>query len=98
MFETRGSAAFATMGELKTRAKQTIERAQEKPVYVLRDGKPVGGIVSVEMLELLQDVLEERYISEVAQQRLRAIGDGADELLDDDEFWRQADRIMTSRK
>ena len=98
MFETRGSAAFATMGDLKTRAKQTIQMAQEKPVYLLRDGEPVGGIVSIDMLELLQDVLEDRYISDIAQQRLEAIRDGSDELLDEDEFWAQADAIMASRK
>lgn len=98
MFETRGSAAFATMGDLKNRAKQTIEKAQEKPVYLLRDGEPVGGIVSIEMLELLQDVLEDRYISDVAQQRLQALRDGTDELLDEDDFWAQADAIMAARK
>jgi PHD/YefM family antitoxin component YafN of YafNO toxin-antitoxin module len=98
MFETRGSAAFATMGDLKTRAKQTIEKAQEKPVYLLRDGEPVGGIVSIEMLELLQDVLEDRYISDVAQQRLQALRDGTDELLDEDDFWTRADAIMAARK
>lgn len=98
MFETRGSAAFATMGDLKTRAKQTIEKAQEKPVYLLRDGEPVGGLVSIDMLELLQDVLEDRYISDVAQQRLEAIREGSDELLDADEFWAQADAVMASRK
>ena len=98
MFETRGSAAFATMGDLKTRAKQTIEKAQEKPVYLLRDGEPVGGIVSIEMVELLQDVLEDRYISDVAHQRLQALRDGDDELLDEGAFWAQADAIMAARK
>lgn len=98
MFETRGSAAFATMGDLKTRAKETIQKAQEKPVYLLRDGEPVGGIVSIDMIELLQDVLEDRYISDVAQQRLEAIRDGSDELLDADEFWARADASVASRK
>lgn len=98
MFETRGSAVFATMGDLKMRAKQTIEKAQEKPVYLLRDGEPVGGIVSLEMLELLQDVLEDRYLSDVAGQRLQAIRDGSDELLDEEDFWARADQIMNRRK
>jgi PHD/YefM family antitoxin component YafN of YafNO toxin-antitoxin module len=98
MFETRGSAAFATMGDLKARAKETIEKAQEKPVYLLRDGAPVAGIVSIEMLELLQDILEDRYLSEVAQQRLQAVRDGVDDLLDEEEFWARADAIVASRK
>jgi PHD/YefM family antitoxin component YafN of YafNO toxin-antitoxin module len=98
MFETRGSAAFAALGDLRTRAKQTIEMAQEKPVYLLRDGEPVAGIVSIEMLELLQDVLEDRYVSDVAQQRLQALRDGTDELLDEDDFCARADAIMATRK
>lgn len=98
MFETRGSAVFATMGDLKMRAKQTIERAQDKPVYLLRDGEPVGGIVSLEMLELLQDVLEDRYLSDVAAQRLQRIRDGGEDLLDEDDFWMRADQIMGQRK
>ena len=98
MFETRGSAVFATMGDLKMRAKQTIEKAQEKPVYLLRDGEPIGGIVSLEMLELLQDVLEDRYLSDMAAQRLQRIRDGIDELLDEKDFWTRADQILTQRK
>lgn len=97
MFETRGSAAFATMGDLKNRARQTIEKAQDKPVYLLRDGEPVGGIVSLRLLELLQDVLEDRYVSGVAEQRLQAIRDGSDRLLDEDDFWTQADAIMAEK-
>lgn len=98
MFETRGSAAFATMSELKNRAKQTIEKAQERPVYLLRDGEPVGGIVSIEMLEVLQDVLEDRYISDLARQRLQSLREGTDDLLDEDEFWVHADAVMAQRK
>ncbi|HEX8453840.1 MAG TPA: hypothetical protein VF647_17185 [Longimicrobium sp.] len=86
------------MGDLKMRAKQTIERAQDKPVYLLRDGEPVGGIVSLEMLELLQDVLEDRYLSDVAAQRLQRIRDGGEDLLDEDDFWMRADQIMGQRK
>jgi len=98
MFEIRGSAAIATMGDLKTRTKQTIDKAQEKPVYLLRDGEPVGGIVSLEMLELLQDALEERYMSAIAQARLKALREGDAELLEETEFWAEADAIMANRK
>lgn len=97
MFETRGSAAFATMGDLKMRARQTIEKAQEKPVYLLRDGEPVGGIVSLRMLEFMNDMLEEKYISGVAERRLHAIDGGEDDLIDEDEFWARADAIVSER-
>lgn len=48
------------MGDLKTRAKQIMEKAQQKPVYLLRNGEPVGAIVSVEMLDMLQYVPEDQ--------------------------------------
>lgn len=95
MFETRGSAAFATRGDLKMRARQTIEKAQEKPVYLLRDGEPVGGIVSLRMMEFMNDMLEEQYISRVSEQRLQAIRNEDDELLDEEEFWALADAIIS---
>jgi hypothetical protein len=97
MFETRGSAAIATMSDLKARARETVERAQRKPVYLLRDGHPIGGVVNMEMMELLYDVLEERYITNIAAARLDAIRSGDDDLLDEDEFWARADAIMADR-
>jgi hypothetical protein len=98
MFETRGSATFATMDDLKNRVRETLEKAQEKPVYLLRDGEPIGGVVSLEMLELLQDVLEGRYISSVAEQRLQGIREEQDDMLDADDFWAHADAAMAAKR
>jgi hypothetical protein len=83
MFESRGSAAFATMGDLRTRTKQTIARVQERPLYLLKEGEPIGVIVSIAMLELLQDVLQERYVSDVVQEGLGALRAGSDELQEE---------------
>jgi len=96
MFEVRGSAAIATMGDLKIRTRRTIEMAQEKPVYIVRDGEPVGGIVSMEMLEILHEALEERYIAQVARERLEAVRGGSETLVEEAEFWSRADQIVGS--
>lgn len=98
MFEVRGSAAFATMRDLKTQARRTIEMAQEKPVYLLRDGEPVGGIISMEMLDILQEALEDGYIAEVARARLDAIREGSEDLIDEEEFWARAEQAVGSRR
>ncbi len=67
-------------------------------MYLLRDGEPIGGIVSLEMLELLQDVLEDRYISSIGEQRLQSIREGEDNLLDADDFWARADAAMAAKR
>jgi len=98
MFETRGSAAFATMGDLKNRLRETIEKAKDRPVFLLRDGEPVGGLVSMQMMEILQEALEDLYIADVARKRLDAARAGRDELLDEEEFWTEADAILAARR
>ncbi len=97
MFEIKGSAVVATMGDLKNRSRETIEKAQEKPVYLVRDGEPVGGIVSMAMLEVLQEALEDRYLARVAQNRLDAIRQGKAGLLDEEEFWARADEVIAKQ-
>lgn len=98
MFQVQGPAAIATIQDLKTRLKATLDAAQEMPVYVTRGGEPVAGIVSMEMMEILQEALEDRYIGQVAGERLQAIQAGEEELLDEEDFWAQADAIMTTRE
>jgi hypothetical protein len=98
MFETRGSAAFVAVGDLQSRAGEIVEKAQEKPVYLLRAGEPIGCIVSLEMLDLVQDVLEDRYISSVAGQRLQAIRKEQNGLVDEEEFWARADGVLAKKR
>ncbi len=98
MFQVRGPAAIATIQDLKARLKATLDTAQEMPVYVTRGGEPVAGIVSMEMMEILQEAPEDRYIGHVAGERLQAIRSGEEELLDEKDFWVQADAAMTARR
>lgn len=91
MLVIKGSnAAVATTTEVRRNLKDVLEQARTSRVYVTNDGELVGGIVSAEMMELLDEILADREITRVAEQRLGAIRSGEDTLLDEDEFWTRA--------
>src|SRR5437016_4207612 len=88
MFVVSGPrAGVATVGDLKSRLKETLDAAQDMPVYVVRDGKPVAGIVGMELMAVLEEALEDRRLAAVAGRRLNAIREGDDALIDEDTFW-----------
>lgn len=88
MFQVFGPlAVIATVSELKTRMKETLNAARRAPVYLVRDGQPVAGIVSMEMMSVLEEALEDRRLARVAGERLDAIRSREDALLDEDAFW-----------
>lgn len=91
MLVIKGSnAAVATTTEVRRNLKDVLEQARTSRVYVTNDGELVGGIVSAEMMELLDEVLSDREMARVAEQRLAAARSGEDTLLDEDEFWTRA--------
>jgi prevent-host-death family protein len=91
MLVIKGSnAAVATTTEVRRNLKDVLEQARTARVYVTNDGELVGGIVSAEMMELLDEILADRELARVAEQRLAAIRSGEDTLLDEDEFWARA--------
>jgi prevent-host-death family protein len=91
MLVIKGSnAAVATTTEVRRNLKDVLEQARTSRVYVTNDGELVGGIVSAEMMELLDEVLADREMARVAGQRLEAIHSGQDTLLDEDDFWTRA--------
>jgi prevent-host-death family protein len=91
MLVIKGSnAAVATTTEVRRNLKDVLEQARTSRVYVTNDGELVGGIVSAEMMELLDEVLADREMARVAGQRLEAIHAGQDTLLDEDDFWTRA--------
>ena len=92
MFTVTGpTAVIATVSELKTRMKETLGAVHRAPVYLVRDGQPVAGIVSMEMMAVLEEALEDRRMDRVAGGRLEAIRRGEDNLLDEDAFWGEVD-------
>lgn len=91
MLVIKGSnAAVATTTEVRRNLKDVLEQARTARVYVTNDGELVGGIISVEMMQLLDEVLADREMARVAEQRLAAIRAGEDSLLDEAEFWTRA--------
>jgi prevent-host-death family protein len=88
MLVIKGSnAAVATTTEVRRNLKDVLEQAKTARVYITNDGELVGGIVSADMMELLDEVLADRELARVAERRLKAIRSGEQKLLDEDEFW-----------
>lgn len=98
MFTVTGpTAVIATVSELKTKMKETLGATRRGPVYLVRDGQPVAGIISMEMMAVLEEALEERRMARVAGARLEAIRQSEDELLDEDAFWAEVDARDAAR-
>jgi len=90
-------AAVATTTEVKRDIPGAFALAKEHRVYVTKDGQPIGGIVSVAMMAVLEETLENRRMAQVAGRRLKRIRSGDDDLLEADDFFAQADAIMAAR-
>ncbi len=55
MYEVKGTGiGLATMSDLKNRQKETLDATARARVYLLNDGQPVAGLVSLQMMELLE--------------------------------------------
>ncbi len=87
---SKGNAAVATTTEVRNNLKKMFDQAKSARVYVTNDGALVGGIVSPEMMEILDEALAEREMAAVAANRLGEIRAGKQALLDEDEFWSRA--------
>ena len=66
-------------------------------MYVTKDGQPIGGLISMAMMELLEEALADRQIGAVASRRLEALRAGADDLMDADDFFTKADAVLAAR-
>jgi hypothetical protein len=53
-------AAVVTTTEAKRDLPGTFKVAEQMRVYVTKDGQPIGGLVSLEMMALLEQALAER--------------------------------------
>lgn len=92
MFTVTGpTAVIATVSELKTKMKETLGAARRGPVYLMRDGQPVAGIINMEMMAVLEEALEDRRMARVASARLEAIQQGDEGLMGEDDFWAEVD-------
>ncbi len=90
MFTVDVPTTIASIGELRSNAKRTLEAAQETPVVVLVDGRPVGVIISMEEFAVFQESKESARLARVAGRRLERVRDGEDHLMEHDDFWSAA--------
>ena len=59
-------AAVVTTTEVKRDVPGTFKVAESHRVYVTKDGQPIGGIVSVAIMELLEEALSDRQMASIA--------------------------------
>ncbi len=90
-------AAVLTTSEVKRDIPGTFKVAEERRVYVTKDGQPIGGIVSMTMMKFLEDAIADRQMAGIAEHRLRSITKGEDDLLDAEDFFAEADAVMATR-
>ena len=99
MFTVAADSRVTTISELRKDTKKTLAASQEAPVYVLKDGKPVAALVSLEMLEMVNEARENHRLAQIATRRLAAIEAGEDEVMDEPAFWRAVEqRRLAARK
>lgn len=91
-------AAVATTTEVKKDVRGAFKVAEEHRLYVTKDGQPIGGIVSMAMMAVLEEALEDRKIASVATRRLAAVRSGAEALMDADDFFAKAGALMAARR
>jgi prevent-host-death family protein len=92
MFEVKGSAAVATVSELRRDVGRTVEAAHQAPVYLTSDGKPVAAMVSVELLDEIFGLLEDVDDARVAAARLERLRTARSTLLGEEEFWAKVEQ------
>ena len=84
-------AAVVTSTELKQDVRGAFKLAEAHRVYVTKDGQPIGGLISMKMMAILDEVLSDRRLGKIAAKRLAAIQAGRDTLIDEKDFFVQAE-------
>jgi hypothetical protein len=62
-------AAVVSTTEVKNDVRGAFKTAEEYRVYVTKDGQPIGGIISMAMMGILEDALENLQIAGIATDR-----------------------------
>jgi len=92
MFTVRTPGTLvATISELKKHTRETVDAAKLAPVVIVRDGQPISTMISMELLEVLEEALEDRQLAKAAMDRLAAIEAGGEVPLEHGDFWAQVD-------
>ncbi len=74
-----------------------VSLERRPPLLPLRTSFPTGCSRHTQ-LSIAREFLEDRYVADVARDRLAAIRSGEEDLIPEEDFWAQADGIMARRK
>lgn len=97
MFTVPADSSIATISELKRSPKKTLEASRAGPVYVINDGKPVAAVVSLDMIDMINEAVEDRRLGRIAGERMDAISHDARSLLGEEEFWARVEARRPKR-
>ncbi|MEN9509105.1 MAG: hypothetical protein RLZZ621_1668 [Gemmatimonadota bacterium] len=89
----QAGVGIATMGDLKTNAKQTVAATKDARIYLLSDGKPVAGLINLSLMALLEEMLEDEGLARLVAARREAVESGDDQLVGSDEFFASAEQL-----
>ena len=98
VLEVKTPALVKTTTEVRGSIKETFEEAQENLVIVISNSDPVGAVIGLKHLKLLEEAIERQEterLAAIAEDRLRRLREGTEQLLDEDEFWA---RVPKARK
>lgn len=89
-------AAVMTTSEVKKDLPGTFKLAEERRIYVTADGRPIGGIVGMETMRLLEEFLPDLELLAEAAARREAVQSGQDRLLDEVDFRARAEARLAA--
>jgi hypothetical protein len=98
VLEVKAPAVVKATSEVRNNIKETFDEAQERVVYVMNNRKPLGAVIGLKHLKLLEAALEreaEERLAAIAEQRYQRYLEGKEELLDEEEF---RSRLRKERK
>lgn len=97
MFTVPADSSIATISELKRAPRKTLEASLAGPVYVIIDGKPVAAVVSLEMIGMINEAVEDRRLGRISGERMDAISHDAESLLGEEDFWARVEARRPKR-
>jgi len=77
---------------------RVVHVLQERRIYVTTDGKPIGGIVGTDTMQLLEEFLPDLELFAEAASRLAAIRAGQVGLVHEDDFRPRAEARLAANE
>lgn len=101
MLAVKTPALVKTTTEVRGSIKETFEEAQQSLVIVISNSDPVGAVIGLKHLKLLEEAIERQEterLAAIAEDRLRRLREGSEQLLDEDEVWAGVPKARKKRR